>query len=52
MSIVFDNFTFKYWALEKPTLKNINLTINKGEKIVIVVQVVVVNQHLANVLTA
>ncbi|HIF9082944.1 ABC transporter ATP-binding protein [Photobacterium damselae] len=36
MSIVFDNFTFKYWALEKPTLKNINLTINKGEKIVIV----------------
>ncbi|HIF9409566.1 TPA: ABC transporter ATP-binding protein [Photobacterium damselae] len=36
MSIVFDNFTFKYWALEKPTLKNINLTINEGEKIVIV----------------
>ncbi|HIF9116377.1 TPA: ABC transporter ATP-binding protein [Photobacterium damselae] len=36
MSIVFDNFTFKYWALEKPTLKNINLIINKGEKIVIV----------------
>ncbi|PST97684.1 ABC transporter ATP-binding protein [Photobacterium iliopiscarium] len=36
MSIVFNNFSFKYWALEKPTLKNINLTINKGEKIALI----------------
>ncbi|MEC6900585.1 heme ABC transporter ATP-binding protein [Photobacterium sp. NCIMB 13483] len=36
MSIVFNNFSFKYWALENPTLKNINLTINKGEKIAII----------------
>lgn len=36
MTIEFSNFTFKYWALEKPTLKNINLTIGKGEKVVIV----------------
>lgn len=36
MTIQFSNFSFKYWALEKPTLKNINLTIEKGEKVVIV----------------
>ncbi|MCG7587449.1 ATP-binding cassette domain-containing protein, partial [Photobacterium sp. OFAV2-7] len=36
MTIAFSNFSFKYWALEKPTLKNINLTIEKGEKVVIV----------------
>ncbi|GHA36815.1 ABC transporter ATP-binding protein [Photobacterium aphoticum] len=36
MSIEFSNFSFKYWALEQPTLKNINLTIEKGEKVVIV----------------
>ncbi|MCD9516545.1 ABC transporter ATP-binding protein [Photobacterium carnosum] len=36
MSIVFNNFSFKYWALENPTLKNINLTINKGEKIALI----------------
>ncbi|EAR56713.1 putative ABC transporter, ATP-binding protein [Photobacterium sp. SKA34] len=36
MAIQFTDFSFKYWALEKPTLKNINLTINTGEKIVIV----------------
>ncbi|WP_419239959.1 ABC transporter ATP-binding protein [Photobacterium leiognathi] len=36
MAIQFTDFSFKYWALEKPTLKNINLTINDGEKVVIV----------------
>ncbi|KLV04831.1 heme ABC transporter ATP-binding protein [Photobacterium aquae] len=36
MSIQFSNFSFKYWALEQPTLKNINLTIEKGEKVVII----------------
>ncbi len=36
MSIEFKNFTFKYWALEKPTLKNINLKIEQGEKVVII----------------
>lgn len=36
MTIKFSNFSFKYWALEKPTLKNIDLTIEKGEKVVIV----------------
>ncbi|PSV40115.1 ABC transporter ATP-binding protein [Photobacterium sp. GB-210] len=36
MAIQFTDFSFKYWALEKPTLKNINLTINAGEKVVIV----------------
>ncbi|GAB3515306.1 ABC transporter ATP-binding protein [Photobacterium alginatilyticum] len=36
MTIAFSDFSFKYWALEKPTLKNINLTIEKGEKVVIV----------------
>ncbi|WEM43411.1 DUF3744 domain-containing protein [Photobacterium sp. DA100] len=36
MSIQFTDFSFKYWALQQPTLKNINLTINKGEKVVIV----------------
>ncbi|MGF1723832.1 ABC transporter ATP-binding protein [Photobacterium nomapromontoriensis] len=36
MTITFSNFSFKYWALEQPTLKNINLTIEKGEKVVIV----------------
>ncbi|PSW21240.1 heme ABC transporter ATP-binding protein [Photobacterium sanctipauli] len=36
MTIKFSDFSFKYWALEKPTLKNINLTIEKGEKVVII----------------
>ncbi|MGF1788785.1 DUF3744 domain-containing protein [Photobacterium swingsii] len=36
MTIQFSDFTFKYWALEQPTLKNINLTIEKGEKVVII----------------
>ncbi|MGF1693195.1 ABC transporter ATP-binding protein [Photobacterium kagoshimensis] len=36
MTIQFSDFSFKYWALEQPTLKNINLTINKGEKVVII----------------
>ncbi|MGF1681275.1 ABC transporter ATP-binding protein [Photobacterium minamisatsumaniensis] len=36
MAIEFSNFSFKYWALEQPTLKNINLTIEKGEKVIIV----------------
>lgn len=34
--IEFKDFTFKYDAQKKPTLKNINLTINKGEKVLIV----------------
>ncbi len=34
--IQFSNFSFQYYAQSKPTLKNINLTINKGEKILIV----------------
>lgn len=33
--ITFKNFTFKYDSQAFPTLKNINLTINKGEKILI-----------------
>lgn len=33
--IEFKNFTFKYDNLSKPTLKNINLSIKKGEKILI-----------------
>ena len=34
--IEFKNFTFKYRTQAKPTLKNINLTINKGEKVLII----------------
>jgi len=34
--IKFDNFSFKYRTQKNATLKNINLTINKGEKILIV----------------
>lgn len=34
--IEFRDFSFKYYSQKKPTLKNINLTINKGEKILIV----------------
>lgn len=33
--IEFKNFSFKYENLSKPTLKNINLTIKKGEKVLI-----------------
>lgn len=33
--ITFENFTFKYSSLSKPTLKNINLEIKKGEKVLI-----------------
>ena len=36
MSIIeFKNFSFRYNNLKKPTLKNINLKINKGEKVLI-----------------
>ena len=35
-SIVFENFTFKYFTQEDPTLYDINLTINEGEKVLIV----------------
>ena len=34
--IEFKDFSFQYYTQKKPTLKNINLTINKGEKILIV----------------
>lgn len=51
MTIEFSNFSFRYESLDKPTLKNINLRIEKGEKIVIIGQVVVVNLPLGNVLT-
>ena len=34
--IEFENFTFQYRAQAKPTLKNINLTIYEGEKVLIV----------------
>ena len=34
--IEFKDFSFRYYAQKKPTLKNINLTINKGEKVLIV----------------
>ncbi len=33
--INFDNFTFKYFSQMYPTLKDINLKINKGEKVLI-----------------
>ncbi len=33
--ITFENFTFKYNNLSKPTLKNINLNIKRGEKVLI-----------------
>lgn len=33
--IEFKNFSFKYDALKTPTIKNINLSINRGEKILI-----------------
>ncbi len=36
MSIEFTNFSFRYGALVKPTLNNINLKIEKGEKILII----------------
>jgi len=36
MTIEFSNFTFKYESLDKPTLKNINLKIARGEKVVII----------------
>lgn len=36
MSIEFKDFTFKYQSLDKPTLKNINLKIEQGEKVVII----------------
>jgi energy-coupling factor transport system ATP-binding protein len=34
--IVFENFSFQYRAQKQPTLKNINLTIYEGEKVLIV----------------
>ncbi|ABU73014.1 ABC transporter ATP-binding protein [Vibrio campbellii] len=36
MTIEFSNFSFRYESLDKPTLTNINLRIEKGEKIVII----------------
>ncbi|WP_367990351.1 ABC transporter ATP-binding protein [Vibrio sp. NTOU-M3] len=36
MTIEFSNFSFRYESLDKPTLKNINLRIEKGEKILII----------------
>ena len=36
MTIEFSNFSFRYESLDKPTLKNINLRIEKGVKIVII----------------
>ncbi|WP_117233095.1 ABC transporter ATP-binding protein [Vibrio maerlii] len=36
MTIEFSNFSFRYESLDKPTLKHINLRIEKGEKIVII----------------
>ncbi|AQM71289.1 Putative HMP/thiamine import ATP-binding protein YkoD [Vibrio campbellii] len=36
MTIEFSNFSFRYESLDKPTLKNIKLRIEKGEKIVII----------------
>lgn len=36
MSIEFSNFFFRYESQDKPTLKRINLKIEKGEKIVII----------------
>lgn len=36
MTIAFSNFSFRYESLDKSTLKNINLRIEKGEKIVII----------------
>jgi energy-coupling factor transport system ATP-binding protein len=36
MDIEFSQFSFKYRALQTPTLKNINLTIKSGEKILII----------------
>lgn len=34
--IEFRDFSFTYYSQKKPTLKNINLTINRGEKVLIV----------------
>ncbi|RZP59190.1 ABC transporter ATP-binding protein [Vibrio vulnificus] len=36
MTIEFSNFSFRYESLDKPTLRNINLRIEKREKIVII----------------
>lgn len=36
MSVTFSNFSFRYASQDKPTLKNINLRIEQGEKIVII----------------
>lgn len=36
MTIEFSDFSFRYESLDKPTLKHINLRIEKGEKIVII----------------
>lgn len=36
MTIVFSDFSFRYESLDRPTLKHINLRIEKGEKIVII----------------
>ena len=34
--ISFENFTFQYHSQSEPTLKNVNMTIYEGEKILIV----------------
>ncbi|MUK66222.1 ABC transporter ATP-binding protein [Aliivibrio fischeri] len=36
MSVTFSNFSFRYASQDKPTLKNINLRIEQGEKILII----------------
>lgn len=36
MCVTFSNFSFRYGSQDKPTLKNINLRIEQGEKILIV----------------
>lgn len=51
MTIEFSNFSFRYESLDKPTLKNINLRIEKGEKIVIIGPSGSGKSTLANVLT-
>ena len=44
--ITFKDFSFKYDSQAEPTLKNINLDINKGEKILMQGHQAVVNQLL------
>ena len=43
--IEFKDYSFKYRAQKEPTLKNINLKIYPGEKVLIVGRQVPVNRH-------